>query len=159
MGERDLRCSVARPADYRARFGPNSAKCIDRASTVSAVSAAVRSGMAATCRNFIRLCLAGPLLLAGLSAATDSPTPSPTIWWANEFLFFTYFELYFIGTGILLGSFLLCFCCCALTFREKHPITLTIEFFENMQKARAKRVDERFKESSSLLGKGPRSNA
>ena len=107
------------------------------------------------------------LCLLTCAQATSSPTPSPssestsesTIWWANEFLFFTYFELYFIGTAILLGGFLVCFCCCTWFFKETHPLNLAINFMENLQKARAKRSDERFRESKTLLGKGQRSDA
>jgi len=110
--------------------------------------------------------IAALLFLSSLSVtvveATSSPTPSPTIWWANKFLFFTYFELYFIGTAILIGVFLVCFMLCALFQQKaldgKHICEFFISTYENFSRVRAKRMDERFRESKSLLGKAPRSN-
>lgn len=110
-------------------------------------------------RRFLFFALLWVLALGASDDGASSPTPSPTIWWANEFLWFTYFELYFIGTGILLGSFLLCFCCCTYLFKNEHPLNTIINFFEDLARARSKRIDERFRESSTLLGKGVRSDA
>ena len=112
----------------------------------------------------LALTLALAVFEGALCASEDTtPTPAPTIWWANEFLFFTYFELYFIGTGILIGGFLVCFCCCAFAIKnynnDEHPLNSIINWCEKLFAARARRMDERLRDSKTLLGKGARSDA
>lgn len=106
-------------------------------------------------------CAVSLVLLSQAAAADDdatlSPTPtstaSPTVWWQKTFLFFTYFELYFIGVAILIGGFVACFTLFACLFPKDHPLQLIINFFENLQKAQKKSSADRFGDSSSLLGK------
>ena len=101
-------------------------------------------------KRVVVLCLLGMIL--GRVFSTSSPTPAPTIWWQNEFFYFTYFELYFIGTAILIGGFLVCFTLCMCL--EDHPLSTVLKFSEDYFRVRSKRMDERFKESTTLLGKG-----
>lgn len=87
------------------------------------------------------------------ASPTTAPTSGGTVWWQQTWLFFTYFELYFIGVAILIGGFVACFTLFVCLFPKDHPLQLIINFFEEVQIAQKRSNSERFGDSSSLLGK------